>query len=395
MAFTDWVRSLFEAPQRPVVPPPAPPAFVPPRPSLTRPPRAPKHRLPFIELLEATGPLTCEETASLGLQLARSVALEPGPRRLRGVTARTLFFSPDGVVSAANPSARFEFMPPEEARGLGTDERTDVYVVGLFLYSALLGERALGVADSDLETLRRAVEVELLPLRLSVTAALGAVVRRCVEREPDRRFASLAALANALEPLPRDDERLRCRIEQACHALKIAPHPSAEPTAEELLVRARTGDDAARLVYADLLESEGLTSEAQWLRLEVCLRGERGAAQLATLTAMRALEVSLAFVTSVSRAELETCAVQFGFRCPRTWDALKLTADPLTRFCDACRERVHFATDLETAERLAAEGHCVAVADHVARTGEPLGQREVRSGYVGQGVALRNPGRKR
>lgn len=163
------------------------------------------------------------------------------------------------------------------------------------------------------------------------------------------------------------------------------------PDAEaQLVARIRGGDDEARAVYADHLEDSGRLAEAQWVRLEQRLRG---AAQLATLQAMRALKVTPAFMASVSRAELDTCAISFGFRCPRTWDALGSTEDPLVRWCTACEERVHFAPDLDTAERLALEGHCVAVADSVARSG-PLLERFLSSSYVGQGP-VRRDARKR
>ncbi|HEX7898013.1 MAG TPA: hypothetical protein VF950_09660 [Planctomycetota bacterium] len=57
---------------------------------------------------------------------------------------------------------------------------------------------------------------------------------------------------------------------------------------------------------------------------------------------------------------IRNCGLSFKFRCPKTWDSLRVTRDPGVRHCEACRKDVYLCvTDEETALR-AREGRCVA-----------------------------------
>ena len=46
--------------------------------------------------------------------------------------------------------------------------------------------------------------------------------------------------------------------------------------------------------------------------------------------------------------------------CPKTWDELKLTEDPLIRGCSDCGKPVHFIDTQEELRDAAAAGNCVA-----------------------------------
>lgn len=411
MAFADFFRSLWkrtEAP-RPVVEAPAPPivervvekvcepaqrVLLGVRSSIDQP-----RRVTFLEVLRTTGACTPEETVALGSELVRLALLEPGPTRLRDVAGHALFFTHDGSLGGALPSTRFEWMGPEVVKGREHTERTDVYVVGLAMYAALLGDAPIA-GDSDFARLEAVMRRAFTPLATEPPKELNVLVRRCLSTEPNDRFATLEELGAALSRLQANVERLKRRAIDTWDVLGRKPLLGIEPmtvpaqTEAQLLARIRVADESARAVYADHLESSGRTTEAEWLRLEQRMRSEPASAQLQTLKAMRALEVSPNFTASVSRAELESCGVSFGFRCPRTWDALGPTEDPLVRYCNACEERVYFASDIHTAERLTFQGRCVAVADHVARGEEvPLNER-VASNYVGQ-APIRRTARKR
>ena len=95
------------------------------------------------------------------------------------------------------------YMAPEQARGERTDARSDIFSFGCVLYEMLAGRRAFS-GDSRIETLHAVLKVhppDLTDLRPDVPPTLSSVVRRCLEKTPERRFQSARDLAFALETL--------------------------------------------------------------------------------------------------------------------------------------------------------------------------------------------------
>ena len=92
-------------------------------------------------------------------------------------------------------------LPPELVRGADLDERVDLWGLGTSLYRLLTNKypfSARNLAELCAKLLaERAPDVT--KLRPDVTPALAAVVKRCLEREPDHRFPSVKALIVALD----------------------------------------------------------------------------------------------------------------------------------------------------------------------------------------------------
>jgi serine/threonine-protein kinase len=98
------------------------------------------------------------------------------------------------------------YMSPEQAKGTATDERTDIYAVGVVLYHMVVGRRPF-VADSPMGVLRMHMEDPPLPPRKAaplarMSAELDRAILRALEKVPARRFSSAVKLAAALKATP-------------------------------------------------------------------------------------------------------------------------------------------------------------------------------------------------
>ncbi|MGA2212967.1 MAG: protein kinase [Bryobacteraceae bacterium] len=99
------------------------------------------------------------------------------------------------------------YMSPEQADGHAVDARSDIFSFGAVLYEMLTGRRAFG-GDSKLSTLASVMHAEPAPLNQiggSVPHEVERIIGRCLRKDPQRRWQSIAdvkvALEDALEEL--------------------------------------------------------------------------------------------------------------------------------------------------------------------------------------------------
>jgi serine/threonine-protein kinase len=95
------------------------------------------------------------------------------------------------------------YMSPEQAQGQTgrLDRRTDVYSIGACLYE-LLVDRPPFVGAGSLDVIMKLIHEEPAPLRAQNAAVppdLEAIVLKCLEKEPERRYDSARALAEDLK----------------------------------------------------------------------------------------------------------------------------------------------------------------------------------------------------
>ncbi len=100
------------------------------------------------------------------------------------------------------------YMSPEQAEGKPTDARSDIFSFGCVLYEMLTGDRAFR-GDSAISTITSILRDDPKPPSKVVhdlPQEVDRIVRRCLRKDPARRFQTMADLKVALEELKEDSE---------------------------------------------------------------------------------------------------------------------------------------------------------------------------------------------
>ena len=98
------------------------------------------------------------------------------------------------------------YMAPEQVRGEGVDERSDLFAVGCLLYEMLTGKRAFS-RDTSIGTLNAILTEEPAILArpgVSIPSGVARVVQHCLEKNAARRYRSAHDLGFDLEGLVGD-----------------------------------------------------------------------------------------------------------------------------------------------------------------------------------------------
>jgi len=165
----------------------------------------------------AREPLSLEETLSIGRQIAEAVSAA----HKRGVVHRDLKpgnikITPEGQVkvldfglakaappegTGGEPTATEPgrvigtpaYMSPEQARGKGTDKRSDIWSFGCILYE-MLTNRVLFRGETASDTLANILQTEpdWQALPESTPANIRVLLRRCLEKDPSQRLHDIA-----------------------------------------------------------------------------------------------------------------------------------------------------------------------------------------------------------
>ena len=112
------------------------------------------------------------------------------------------------------------YMSPEQADGHTVDARSDIFSFGAVLYEMVTGKRAFS-GDSKLSTLASVLHSEPVPLSQlgpGIPRDVERIISRCLRKDPQRRWQSMADIKVALEDVLDELEsgKLGCLAAQWC-----------------------------------------------------------------------------------------------------------------------------------------------------------------------------------
>jgi len=192
--------------------------------------------MPYVEgdnlsvLLARDGTLPIDRVLQIAKQVASGLAaahdagvvhrdLKPANIMIAADDGRALIMD-FGIARSASASAAatgtgaivgtLGYMAPEQAEGKMVDHRCDLYAFGLILYDLLTGgRRADGSVVADLMARMQKPVPSVRTSAPDVPEALARIIDRCLERDPDARFATTAELVQALNRLDARGHELR------------------------------------------------------------------------------------------------------------------------------------------------------------------------------------------
>ena len=122
-----------------------------------------------------------------------------------------------GLASAANDSSlptehrteegrilgTVSYMSPEQAEGKHVDERSDIFSLGILCYEMLTGQRPFrgDTPASTLSAIIKDTPQSASELKPSIPRDLAKLLRRCLAKDPERRFQTCKDVRNELEDL--------------------------------------------------------------------------------------------------------------------------------------------------------------------------------------------------
>jgi serine/threonine protein kinase len=143
------------------------------------------------------------------------------------------FFASGGSEAARAPGYR----SPEQVRATATDQRSEIFSLGIVLWEMVAGER-LFAGETESEMLQNVLTqpiTEPSRRRDGIPAQLDAIVARALEREPANRHESAEALANELDrvlvEIPVADDAIAKLLDELSQP---EPAPKRESAADPL-----------------------------------------------------------------------------------------------------------------------------------------------------------------
>lgn len=162
--------------------------------------------------IERKGKLDKKEAVGITIQIAQGMEAAHDNNIIhRDIKPQNIIISRDGKVKVtdfgiakasnsntitSNAMGSVHYLSPEQARGGYSDEKSDIYSLGVTLYEMLSGKVPFA-GDNTVSVAMQHIQGEAMPLREleeSIPLSIDKIVQKCMQKKPERRYHSASEL---------------------------------------------------------------------------------------------------------------------------------------------------------------------------------------------------------
>ncbi len=169
------------------------------------------------KFIERKGRLEVKEAVGIAIQIAQGMeAAHENHIIHRDIKPQNIIISRDGKVKVTdfgiakavttntvtqNAIGSVHYLSPEQARGGYSDEKSDIYSLGVTIYEMLSGEVPFA-GDNSVSVALLHIQGEATPLRelnQNVPVSIEKIVQKCMQKKPERRYLTAGDLISDLK----------------------------------------------------------------------------------------------------------------------------------------------------------------------------------------------------
>lgn len=158
------------------------------------------------------GRLSAEQALDFALQIASGIEVAHQNHTIhRDIKPQNIIVSKNGTLKvtdfgiaraatsntvASNAMGSVHYISPEQARGGYSDEKSDIYSLGITMYEMVTG-RVPFEGDNNVTVALKHIQEEMIPPREyypDIPASLEKVILKCTQKKPERRYLTASAL---------------------------------------------------------------------------------------------------------------------------------------------------------------------------------------------------------
>ena len=162
--------------------------------------------------IEKKGKLEIKEAVGITIQIAQGMEAAHDNHIIhRDIKPQNIIISRDGKVKVtdfgiakattsntitSNAMGSVHYLSPEQARGGYSDEKSDIYSLGVTLYEMLSGKVPFA-GDNTVSVALLHIQGEAMPLRdldPDIPLSIDKIVQRCMQKKPERRYHTASEL---------------------------------------------------------------------------------------------------------------------------------------------------------------------------------------------------------